>query len=142
MAELFGIRGMEASSVYRIKCRDFKARAVGEEEAVATKCPSIKDILALYFAKLFILGCAEQARVDLIRLGTRKFGTPAEEVTARIDAMVDIDLLEDLIDLVLEVASWDELLQMLASREESTVQTLLPINAVYWTRPSEPVPPR
>ena len=55
-------------------------------------------------------GRVEEARKILIRHGTKKFGPPDEQVKARIAALADLDRLHDLVDRVLDVASWDELL--------------------------------
>jgi hypothetical protein len=46
----------------------------------------------------------------LLRLGRRKLGPPGAEVEARIAALGDLDRLRELLDRVLDVASWDELL--------------------------------
>ena len=78
---LYGIRGIEESSVYQ-------------------------GILKKGEAK----GRAEEARTILIRHGTKKFGPPDEQAEAQIAAVADIDRLHDLVDRVLDVASWDELL--------------------------------
>jgi hypothetical protein len=104
------IRGIEESSTYRSGRRKLEALAVGREEALARNCPELTEALTVDFAKLFTMGRAEQARTILIRLGTKKFGTPAEQAAARIASLTSIDLLEDLIDRVFDVATWDELL--------------------------------
>ncbi len=82
---LFGIRGIEESSVYQ-------------------------DILQKGEAKGRVEGAVEEARKILIRHGSKKFGPPGEQAEARIAALDDVDRLQDLIDGVLDVASWDELL--------------------------------
>jgi hypothetical protein len=74
---LFGIRGIEESSVYQ---------------------------------DIFQKGAAEDARKILIRHGTKKFGPPGEQAMAQIAALDDLDRLHDLVDGVLDVATWDELL--------------------------------
>ncbi len=78
---LYGIRGIEESSVYQ-------------------------DALQKGEAK----GAVEEAREILIRHGTKKFGPPDEQTKTRISAMVDVNRIQDLIDRVLDVATWDELL--------------------------------
>ena len=55
-------------------------------------------------------GHAEEAMEALLRLGRRKLGPPGAEVEARIAALGDLDRLRELLDRVLDVASWDELL--------------------------------
>ena len=105
------IRGIEQSSTYRSGRRNLEAIAVGREEAVARGWPEPHaGEIAVEFAQLFIMGRAEEARAILIRLGTKEFGKPTEEVEARIAAMTNIDRLEDLIDRTSEFATWDELL--------------------------------
>ena len=78
---LYGIRGIEESSVYQ-------------------------GILHKGEAK----GRADHARTILTRHGTKKFGPPDEQAQAQIAAMADTDRLDELVDRVLDVASWDELL--------------------------------
>src|SRR5262245_30794666 len=55
-------------------------------------------------------GRAEEARKILIRHGTKKFGPPDEQAKAQIAALADLDRLHELVDRILDVASWDELL--------------------------------
>jgi predicted transposase YdaD len=55
-------------------------------------------------------GCTEEARKILIRQGTKRFGPPSEQAKAQIAALADIDRLHDLVDRVLDAATWDELL--------------------------------
>ncbi|MBV8486996.1 MAG: DUF4351 domain-containing protein [Planctomycetaceae bacterium] len=54
-------------------------------------------------------GRAEEARRILKRLATRRLGEPSPEVEALIDAIVDLERLEQLADRVLDVSSWQEL---------------------------------
>lgn len=46
----------------------------------------------------------------LMKLGTKRFGPPDSVVLARIEAMTDLERIEVLIERVLDVASWEELL--------------------------------
>jgi hypothetical protein len=55
-------------------------------------------------------GRADEARRLLLRMGRRRFGEPAPEVLATIEAMKDLDRIEDLAERLLDVTSWDELL--------------------------------
>jgi flagellar biosynthesis/type III secretory pathway protein FliH len=55
-------------------------------------------------------GHAEEARKILLRLGSKKFGQPDEAVRDRIAALSDLDRLQDLLDRLLDVATWDEVL--------------------------------
>ncbi len=80
-AMILGIRGIEESSVYQ-------------------------DIFATGEAK----GRVDEARKTLLRQGRKKLGPPSEAIEARINVLVDLDRLNDLLDRVLDVATWDELL--------------------------------
>jgi hypothetical protein len=86
---LFGIRGIEESSVYQgiLRRGEAKGRAEGEAK-----------------------GLVEGAREALLRLGRRKLGPPSEPVEARIAALGDLDRLNELIDRLLDASSWDELI--------------------------------
>jgi hypothetical protein len=84
-AMLFGIRGIEESSVYQ-------------------------GILKKGEAKGRVEGRIEEAREVLLRQGREKLGPPGEKVEAEITALVDLDRLHDLIDRILHVSTWDELL--------------------------------
>jgi predicted transposase YdaD len=81
---ILGIPGIEESSVYQ-------------------------GILAKGEARGEAKGRVEDARAILIRHGTKKFGPPNEQARAQIAALSDLDRLHDLVDRVLDVASWDEL---------------------------------
>jgi hypothetical protein len=87
-AMMYGIRGIEESSVYQGILRRGEAKGRAEGEA---------------------LGLVEGAREALLRLGRRKLGPPSEPVEARIATLADLDRLHDLIDHLLDVSSWDEL---------------------------------
>ena len=55
-------------------------------------------------------GSEEEAKRILKRLGSRRFGKPDAHIEAAIDAIADLDRLEQLSDRVLEVTGWEELL--------------------------------
>jgi predicted transposase YdaD len=90
---VLGIRGIEESWVYQ----DIFAKGRAEGEAKG---------LAEGEAK----GRAEEARQALLRQGRKKFGPPSERIEAEITALGDLDRLNELLDRILDVASWDELL--------------------------------
>jgi predicted transposase YdaD len=92
-AMLFGIRGIEESTVYQGILREGLAK--GEAEGLA---------------KGLAEGRAAEAREVLSHLGLRRFGPPTAEVEARIAALDDLNRLHELRDRVLDVANWDELL--------------------------------
>jgi hypothetical protein len=88
-AMILGIRGIEESSVYQGIFA--KGLAEGRAEGRAE-------------------GAAEEARQTLLRLGRKKLGQPDERVEAEIAAMTDREQLDQLLDRVLDVSTWDELL--------------------------------
>jgi predicted transposase YdaD len=55
-------------------------------------------------------GLVEGERRILRRQGTRRFGKPDTHIEAALDAIADLERLEQLSDRVLEVKTWDELL--------------------------------
>ncbi len=55
-------------------------------------------------------GLVEGERRILRRQGTRRFGKPDPHIDAALDAIADLERLEQLSDRVLEVKTWDELL--------------------------------
>ncbi|MGC1719228.1 MAG: hypothetical protein WA746_09590, partial [Isosphaeraceae bacterium] len=55
-------------------------------------------------------GRTEEAKRILKRLGSRRVGKPQPLIEAAIDAIADLDRLEQLSDRVLEVTGWEELL--------------------------------
>ena len=55
-------------------------------------------------------GKAEEAKRLLLLLGRKQFGPAGEEVEAKIDAMSDVEKLEELNKRVLDVSSWSDLL--------------------------------
>jgi predicted transposase YdaD len=56
-------------------------------------------------------GRAEEARQLLLRLGRKKLGAPETTVEEAVRAITDVDRLEFLIERLLEVTSWQDLLQ-------------------------------
>ena len=100
-AMILGIRGIEESSVYQ----DIFARGRAEGEARGRA-----EGEASGRAEGEARGRAEEARRILIRQGLKRLGQPDESVLARISTLNDLDRLDHLLDRLLEVASWDELL--------------------------------
>jgi predicted transposase YdaD len=78
---LYGIRGIEESSVYQGILRQGEAR--GEAR-----------------------GHLDEARNNLLSLGRRKLGPPSDDIAA----LNDLARLRALLGQVLDVATWDELL--------------------------------
>jgi hypothetical protein len=83
-AMLFGIEGIEESSVYQGILRKGEAQGA-------------------------IQGALEEARKNLLRLGSKKLGPPGERIAAELIAIGDLDRLHELIDRILDVSTWDEL---------------------------------
>ncbi|MDR3638241.1 MAG: hypothetical protein P4L84_30840 [Isosphaeraceae bacterium] len=88
-AMLYGIRGIEESSVYQGILRRGEADGKAKGEAK---------------------GHADEAREALLRVGRRKLGPPSEDIEAQIAATSDLNRLRELLDRVLDVTSWDELI--------------------------------
>ena len=86
---ILGIRGIEESSVY--------------QDIFATGAAKGRDAGR-------VEGAAEEARRTLLRLGRKKFGPPSEEIEARITVLGDLGRLNELLDRILDVATWDQLL--------------------------------
>ena len=96
-AMLYGIRGIEESSVYQAILRKGEAKGRAEGEAKGRAEGEAK-------------GAVEDARTILLRQGRKKFGPPGERAEAMIVAIADRDRLHDLIERLLDVDTWDELL--------------------------------
>jgi predicted transposase YdaD len=103
-AMILGIRGIEESSVYQ----GIFAKGLAEGEAKGLAEGEAKG-LAEGEAK----GLVEGARKTLLRQGRRKLGSPNEDVEARIAALGDFERLQELLDRIMDVATWDELLASL-----------------------------
>ena len=88
-AMILGIRGIEESSVYQsiFAKGEAQGRVDGRVE-----------------------GRVEEARLAILRLGRQKYGEADEGVRSSIDAIDDIDQLNALLDRILNVSSWNELL--------------------------------
>jgi predicted transposase YdaD len=90
---VLGIRGIEESSVYQDIFA--KGAASGRDEG--------RD-------EGRVEGRIEEARTVLLRQGRRKLGPVSEAVEARITALADLDRLNDLLDRIFDVTTWDDLL--------------------------------
>lgn len=64
-------------------------------------------------------GKADEARRMLLLFARDKFGEPPAEVQAALDAVVDVNRLEELAPQVMHVASWHELLGLPAPQRRS-----------------------
>jgi hypothetical protein len=86
---ILGIRGIEESSVYQgiFAKGEAKGRVEGQ-----------------------IQGRAEEARDVLLRLGRKKLGQPDEGVRTQVATIDDVDRLNALLERILDVSSWSELL--------------------------------
>jgi hypothetical protein len=80
-----GIRGIEESWLYQEYFQ--KGRAEGKAE-----------------------GRRDGTREDLLRLGRKKFGPPGDAISTAIMAIDDPDRLAALVERILDVPTWDELL--------------------------------
>jgi predicted transposase YdaD len=55
-------------------------------------------------------GRLAEARAILVRVASRRFGAPSSTVLEQIDAIAEVDQIEQLIENTLSAASWDDLL--------------------------------
>ena len=55
-------------------------------------------------------GMVEEARKIILRQGRIRFGEAGDAVVSRLDAISDLEKLEQLVERLLIVSSWDELL--------------------------------
>jgi hypothetical protein len=59
---------------------------------------------------IFSEGATKKARDILLRQGRKRLGPPDERVRAEIEGLTDLDRLDHLLDRILDVSSWEELL--------------------------------
>ena len=90
---LFGIRGIEESTVYQRILR--KGMAIGRIELREEVCEEVR---------------IEEARETLLRQGRKRLGPPNEQIEAAITALGDLDRLHELTDRISDVSTWDELM--------------------------------
>lgn len=64
-------------------------------------------------------GRIEGTRRLILRLGRKRFGPPDEAATAALNAIADVQRLEDLGERLLDVGSWQELLGLPARRRRN-----------------------
>ncbi len=88
-AMTLGIRGIEESSVYQDIFAKGEARGRLEGEAK---------------------GRVEHARAAILRVGSSKLGEANEAVREKLRSISDVDQLDTLLDRILSVSSWDDLL--------------------------------
>jgi predicted transposase YdaD len=100
-AMILGIRGIEESSVYQDIFAKGEAKGLVEGRVEGR---------AEGRAQGFIEGRTDEARQAVLQLGRKKLGQPDDGVRMRIAAIADVDRLNSLLERILEVASWDELL--------------------------------
>lgn len=70
----------------------------------------VKDWIARGEARGKEMGIMEEARAMILRLGTKKFGPPAQEVRNAVQEITDRERLERIIDRILDATNWDDLL--------------------------------
>jgi predicted transposase YdaD len=80
---------------------------VGMEES-----DTYQEILEKGEAKGLHKGAVREARKLLVSQGTRRFGPPPSQATTTIEGLDDLGRLEELHSRLLEVGSWEELLNL------------------------------
>jgi len=96
---LKGVQGMEDSVTYQDIIR--KGKLEGKLEGKAEGKLEGK-----------LEGRAEEARNILLRLGGKRYGTPDAATQSALDAILSLERLELLVERLLEVESWQELLRV------------------------------
>lgn len=91
---LQGVRAMKESTTYQAILEEGEARGEVRGEARGME-----------------KGKTEEARALLLRLGSKRFGPPDAATQAAITVTAEIERLELLIDRILDVESWAELMQ-------------------------------
>ncbi len=94
---LQGVRNMRESATYQAILEE--GAAIGEARGEARGRVEGE-----------VRGKVEEARDVLLRLGRQRFGPATEDVRSAIETLADVDRLNRLIDRLLVVESWDELL--------------------------------
>ena len=61
------------------------------------------------YAAILLEGKAAEARRMLFRLGRKHLGPPASMFEAMVEAMTDVDQIEELSERSTDVSSWEEL---------------------------------
>jgi predicted transposase YdaD len=92
-AMILGVRGIEESSVYQ----DIFAKGEAKGEARGRVEGRVE-------------GRAEEARLTILRQGRKKFGPPDDDIRNAIDSIYDLDQLNGLLDRILDVSTWHDLL--------------------------------
>jgi hypothetical protein len=86
---LRGVRGMKESSFYQMILEEGEAKGVAKGEAK---------------------GQLKEARRILLRQGERRFGPPDQGTLASLESIGQTERIEELLDRLLDVSSWEELL--------------------------------
>ena len=98
---ILGIRGIEESSVYQSifakGCAEGEAKGRAEGEAKGRAEGEAK-------------GRAEEARQALLNLGCKKLGQPDPQIRTKLATINDVNRLNALLERLLDVSGWDELL--------------------------------
>ncbi len=108
-AMLFGIRGIEESSVYQgiLKKGEAEGIARGMAKGIAK---GIAEGMAQGMAQGIVEGRIEEVREIVLHQGRKKFGPPGQEIEAEINALNNLERLHELVDRILDVSTWDDLL--------------------------------
>jgi predicted transposase YdaD len=84
-----GVQQMRESSTYQAILAEGRAEGIAEGETQ---------------------GAIREVRKNVLRMGGKRFGAPPASVSQAVEAISDLARLESLLDRVLEVESWEELL--------------------------------
>jgi predicted transposase YdaD len=112
-AMILGIRGIEESSVYQDIFAKGEAKGEARGETIGEARGEARGLAkgeARGLAEGEARGLAKGALEALLRVGRRKLGEPTIESRTTLDAIDSVDRLRSLLDRVLDVSTWDELL--------------------------------
>lgn len=79
-------------------------------ENIMQESKTYQAAMAIELAKGLAKGEAQEARKLLLRLGKKRWGTPGPAVTSQLNALTDLERLEQLIEDCQTAESWDGLL--------------------------------
>ena len=100
---LQGVRGMKESVTYQAILEEGEARGLARGKAVGKAEGRVEGMFE---------GKAEEGRRILLRIGRKRLGEPPPELVAAIEAIGDAGRLEALVERVLEIERWGDLLEL------------------------------
>jgi hypothetical protein len=103
-AMILGIRGIEESSVYQ----DIFAKGVAQGEVEGEARGEARGE-----TRGEVKGRLSEAREAVLLVGRKRFGHPDEQVVSRLDAVQNVDQLNAMLERILDLSNWQELLALM-----------------------------